>query len=132
MCIILPWSQLWTYDVHVIHIIYNSFDMSDVFVRNNMTDKHSHIVNRKIEWKYYYFLYNFCLWIYKLSNFFNHISGVMVSMLDSKVVDHGFEPLSVQTLVGSNQRLINWYLLLLRKECSIKEKEQRLICSESG
>ena len=35
------------------------------------------------------------------------ISGVMVSMLTSSEVDEGFMP------VGSNQRLSNWYLLLL-------------------
>ena len=32
--------------------------------------------------------------------------------------------------IGSNQRLDNWYLLLLRYARSIKEKEQRLVSSE--
>ena len=54
----------------------------------------------------------------------NHIGGVMLSVLVSSAVDHGFEP-----LVRLNQRLLNWYLLLLRLACSIKEKEQRLVGS---
>jgi len=36
----------------------------------------------------------------------DRISGIMVSILTSSTVDHG-------SGVGSNQRLWNWYLLLL-------------------
>ena len=53
----------------------------------------------------------------------NHNGGVMVNALCSSVVDHVFE---------SNQRLLNWYLLLLFKACSIKEKEQGLVGSKLG
>ena len=55
----------------------------------------------------------------------NHICGVMVSMLASSVVDHRLDP-------WSNQRLSNWYLLLFLYAHSIKEKEQKLVDSESG
>ena len=51
----------------------------------------------------------------------------MVSMLASIAVDRGFKPLSDQT---NDYR--NWYLLLLHLACSIEEKEQRLVGSESG
>ena len=44
----------------------------------------------------------------------------------SSVVDRGFESDQV------NQKLYNWYLLLLRKAQSIKEKEERLVGSKSG
>ena len=37
------------------------------------------------------------------------IGGVMVSVLASSALDRGFE----SCMVGSNQRLYNWYLLLL-------------------
>ena len=39
----------------------------------------------------------------------NYIGDVMVSVLASNAIDRGFEP-----PIGSNQRLLNWYLLLLR------------------
>jgi len=52
---------------------------------------------------------------YEYINYQNHIGGVMVCMLSSKC-----------------QRLWNWYLLLLCWTHSIKEKEQRLVGSESG
>ena len=45
----------------------------------------------------------------------------VVSVLASIVITRGFEPRSVQT------RLLNWYLLLLHKSHSIKEKEQRFV-----
>ena len=52
----------------------------------------------------------------------NRIGGVMVSVLDSSTVDRWFEP-------RSNQRLLNWYLLVFRWACSIKEKEHYIcIC----
>ena len=54
----------------------------------------------------------------------NHIGDIMVSVLASSVVDLGFGP-------RSNQRLLNWYLLLLHLAHSIKEKKQRLVGSES-
>ena len=57
----------------------------------------------------------------------NLIHGVMVS---GDVMECG--QLWVRAQVRSNQRLLNWYLLLLCKACSIKEKEQRLADSESG
>ena len=44
------------------------------------------------------------IWIY-----FKTIGSAMVSMLTSSALDRGFEP-----PVGSSQRLLNWYLLLLR------------------
>jgi hypothetical protein len=47
----------------------------------------------------------------------------MVSML----VDRVFEPRS-----GKSKDYENWYWLLLREARSIKEKEQRLVDSESG
>ena len=50
----------------------------------------------------------------------------MISVLASSAVDRGFKPRSSKT------RLSNWCLLLLRKGGSIKEKEQRLVGSESG
>ena len=56
----------------------------------------------------------------------NHIGGVMISVLASSAVDRGFEPRSGKT------RLSNWCLLLLRKGGNIKEKEQRLVGSQSG
>ena len=37
---------------------------------------------------------------------------------------------SVRSPVGSNHRLYNWYLLLVRYARSIKKKEQRLVGSE--
>ena len=54
------------------------------------------------------------------------IDFVMVSMLIGSAVDRGFNPWLGQT------KLLNWYWLLLRKACSIKEKEQGLDSSESG
>jgi hypothetical protein len=53
----------------------------------------------------------------------NRIGGVMVSVLASSVLERWFD---------SNQRLYNWYMLLLRYARSIEEKEQRLVGSESG
>jgi hypothetical protein len=53
----------------------------------------------------------------------NRISSVIVSELASRVVDHGFEPRSGQTIdykIG-----ICWF-------SAIKEKEQRRIGSDSG
>ena len=50
----------------------------------------------------------------------------MVSVLASNEVDRVYEP------IESNQRLKNWYLLLLHLTSSIKEQEQRLFCWESG
>jgi hypothetical protein len=47
----------------------------------------------------------------------------MVSMLLSSAVYRDW--------IGSHQKLLNWYLLLLCEACSIKEKEQRLVGSES-
>jgi hypothetical protein len=52
----------------------------------------------------------------------------MVSVLALSAVDRGFEPWLGQT----KDYKIDWYLLLLRQARSIKEKEQRLIGSESG
>ena len=55
-----------------------------------------------------------CRYSNKMNNYLSHlkslnrIGGVMVSMFASSVVDRGSSP------VGSNQRLLNWYLLLLR------------------
>ena len=43
----------------------------------------------------------------------NDISGVMVSMLASSVVDRWFKPWSGQAMVGTSQRLFDWYLLFL-------------------
>jgi hypothetical protein len=57
----------------------------------------------------------------------NRIGGVMVSVLASSAVDRGFELWSGHTKVYAN-----WYLLLLWLARSIKEKEQRLVGSESG
>ena len=46
----------------------------------------------------------------------------MVSMLDLSAVDcEGW------VLIGSNQRLYNWFLMLLCKRYSIKEQKQRLL-----
>jgi hypothetical protein len=56
---------------------------------------------------------------------FNRIGGVMVSILASSATDRGFEARYGQT------RLWNWYLLLLHKARSTKEKEQILFGSES-
>ena len=53
----------------------------------------------------------------------NRIGGVMVSVLASSAVDCGFD--------RSNERLSNWYLVPLHKVRSIKEKEQRMVGSES-
>ena len=53
----------------------------------------------------------------------NRIGGVMVSVLASSAVDCGFD--------RSSERLSNWYFVPLHKVRSIKEKEQRLIGSES-
>ena len=56
----------------------------------------------------------------------NHISGVMVSVFASSARDRGFEPRSGQTKdykIG---------IVLLRFAHSIKEKEQRLVGSQSG
>ena len=47
-----------------------------------------------------------CPNVSRMKSFKNCISVVMVSDLALSVVDHGFEP-------QSNQRLQNWYLLLL-------------------
>jgi hypothetical protein len=43
-----------------------------------------------------------------ISDWVNHIGGVMVIMLTSSAVDRGLEPRSGQT------KDLNWYLLLLR------------------
>ena len=58
------------------------------------------------------------IWGVEVLFLYNQIRDVMVSILASSVVDRGF---------GSNQRLQNWFLLLLAKE-----KKQRLVGSESG
>jgi hypothetical protein len=57
---------------------------------------------------------------------FNRIGGVLVSVLASSAVGPGFES------IESNQKLLNWYVLLLRYARNIKEIEQRLGGSESG
>ena len=49
---------------------------------------------------------------------YNHIGSVMVNMLALSAVDHGFKPWSGQTKD-------------YKMACSIKEKEQRLVGSES-
>ena len=59
--------------------------------------------------------------IYIIRN--DRIGGVMVSVLASSVVDHGSSADRVKP---------NWYLLLLCKARSIKEKEHSLVGSESG
>ena len=64
--------------------------------------------------------------MYTIDNLPYSIGGVIVSVLASSVLAHGFEP------IGSKQRLQYWYLLLLCEARSIKEKEQRLVGSESG
>jgi hypothetical protein len=56
----------------------------------------------------------------------NHIGGVMVSMLVLSVVYRGFEPWLGQTLT------IKFVFFASPLACSIKEKEQRLVGSESG
>jgi hypothetical protein len=79
---------------------------------------------------------NTCIFNHKRTyktNFFtpfmklNSMSDIMVSVLASSVVDRGFKPRS-----GQNQKLSNWYVLLLRLAHNIKKKEQRLAGSESG
>ena len=50
-----------------------------------------------------------------------HIGGVMASVLSSSAV-----------YLNSNHMLLNSILLLLRQADNIKEKEQRLVESESG
>jgi hypothetical protein len=50
----------------------------------------------------------------------------MVSVLASSAVDHGFEPLSRQT-----KNFEIGICCFSAKACSIKEKEQRLVGSES-
>ena len=56
----------------------------------------------------------------------NRIGGLMVSVLASSAVDRGFEPRSGQT-----KDFKFGFYLLLRLACIIKEKEQRLVGSES-
>jgi len=57
----------------------------------------------------------------------NRIGDAMVSALASSAVDSELESRS-----GQAKDYKNWYLLLLRLARSIKEKEQRLVGSESG
>jgi len=52
----------------------------------------------------------------------NRIGGVIVSMLASSAEDRRFDP-----RWGSNHRLCNCYLLLLRYARIIREKVQRLV-----
>ena len=59
---------------------------------------------------------------------FNHIGGVMVSVLvGASAVDRGFDPGLGQT---KNYKMC--YLLLLCYVHSITKQEQRLVSSESG
>ena len=60
------------------------------------------------------------------SKFYNHIGGVMVSVLASSVVDYGFKPRTGQT----NDYEIG-ICCFSAKHNSIKEKEQRMVGSES-
>ena len=52
-------------------------------------------------------LHSFCFFSYLLNSFYR-IGGVMARMLDSSVVDRGFESRS-----GETKEYTNWYLLLL-------------------
>jgi hypothetical protein len=56
----------------------------------------------------------------------NHINSLIVNMLTSSVVDHGFELLSGQA------KDWDWYLLFFRKACSIKEKKQDWLAQNRG
>jgi hypothetical protein len=54
----------------------------------------------------------------------NRIGGVMVSVLASSAIDHGFNPRLGQTK--------DYEIDICCQACSIKKKEQRLVGSESG
>ena len=60
--------------------------------------------------------------------YFIILHGVMVNMLASRVVDHGFESQSGQT----KDYEIGICCFSAFKVCSIKEIDQRLVGSESG
>ena len=53
----------------------------------------------------------------------HHIGSLMVSVLASSAVDRGFEPRSGQTK--------DFKIGMCCKACNIKEKEQRMVGSES-
>ena len=58
----------------------------------------------------------------------NHFGGVMVSVLALSAVDHGFEPRSGQT----NDYKNGIYCFSAKQAALSKEKEQRMVDSESG
>jgi hypothetical protein len=63
----------------------------------------------------------------RISKGTNHIGGVMVSVLASSVVDRGFEPRS-----GHIKDFDIGICCFSDKQVAIKEKDQRLVGSESG
>jgi hypothetical protein len=73
-------------------------------------------------------LLSYCDKVYSRGNINqkHSIGGVMVSVLASSAVDHWFEPRSGQT---KDYNIGIW--CFYAKQCSITEKEQRLVGSES-
>ena len=73
-------------------------------------------------------LLSYCDKVYSRGNINqkHRIGGVMISVLASSAVDHGFEPRSGQT---KDYNIGIW--CFSAKQCSITEKEQRLVGSES-
>ena len=77
---------------------------------------------------YFQILLSFLCYSFILFKNVNHIDGLMVSILTSSVVDHGFEP----QLGQSNTKICICCFSAKQAALIFKEKEQGLIGSESG
>jgi hypothetical protein len=105
------WLHMWLYR----SVSYLLFQSSNLLLLRTNVNRYEDIIKM------------FCDRLFFVLFCSNHIVGVMVSVLALSVIYRGFVPWSGQT-----KDYNYWVLLLLRYAHSIKEKEQRLVGSESG